>query len=114
ASPRFLAFALSRHPDPLPQHAPRVILVHVPLPREGAMRADFALASLSLLFLTGAVVPPKPPSLEGSYRLASRDLPGGSRQVPPGRSTSSRTRRGTATSTSTGKMPAGNCSRSRL
>ena len=47
------------------------------------MRADFALASLSLLFLTGAVVPPKPPSLEGSYRLASRDLPGGSRQVPP-------------------------------
>src|SRR5207244_1348554 len=64
-------------------HAPRVILVHVPLPREGAMRADFALASLSLLFLTGAVVPPKPPSLEGSYRLASRDLPGGSRQVPP-------------------------------
>ena len=46
------------------------------------MRADFALASLSLLFLTGAV-PPKPPSLEGSYRLASRDLPGGSRQVPP-------------------------------
>ncbi len=47
------------------------------------MRADFALASLSLLFLTGAVVPPKPPSLEGSYRLASRDLPGGSKQVPP-------------------------------
>jgi len=49
------------------------------------MRADFALASLSLLFLTGAVVPPapKPPSLEGSYRLASRDLPDGSKQVPP-------------------------------
>ena len=47
------------------------------------MRADFALASLSLLFLTGAVVPPKPPSLEGSYRLASRDLPDGSTQVPP-------------------------------
>jgi len=47
------------------------------------MRADLALASLSLLFLTGAVAPPKPPSLEGSYRLASRDLPDGSTQVPP-------------------------------
>ncbi len=47
------------------------------------MRNDLALASLSLLFLTGAVAPAKPPSLEGSYRLASRDLPDGSTQVPP-------------------------------
>jgi hypothetical protein len=78
------------------------------------MRADLALASLSLLFLTGAVAPPKPPSLEGSYRLASRDLPDGSTQVPPAIDGLSRTPRRTATSTSTGKMPAGNCSRSRL
>jgi hypothetical protein len=47
------------------------------------MRRDLALASLSLIFLTGAVAPPKPPSIEGTYRLVSRDLPDGSKQVPP-------------------------------
>ncbi len=53
------------------------------------MRADLGLASLSLLFLTGAVAPPappaapKPPSIEGTYKLVSRDLPDGSKQVPP-------------------------------
>ena len=47
------------------------------------MRADLALASLSLIFLTGAVAPPKSPSIEGTYRLVSRDLPDGSTQVPP-------------------------------
>lgn len=47
------------------------------------MRAQLALASLSLLVLTGAVAPPKPPSIEGTYKLVSRDLPDGSKQVPP-------------------------------
>jgi hypothetical protein len=47
------------------------------------MRPDVALASLSLIFFTGAVAPPKPPSIEGTYRLVSRDLPDGSKQVPP-------------------------------
>src|SRR5439155_4976818 len=52
----------------------------------GIMRADLVLAPLSLLFLTGAVAPPappKPPSIEGTYRLVSRDLPDGSKQAPP-------------------------------
>ncbi len=48
--------------------------------RKGVMRADLALASLSLIFLTA---PLKPPSIEGTYRLVSRDLPDGSKQVPP-------------------------------
>jgi len=47
------------------------------------MRPDLALASLSLICLTGATAPPKPPSIEGTYRLVSRDLPDGSKQVPP-------------------------------
>jgi len=50
------------------------------------MRADLVLAPLSLLFLTGAVAPPappKPPSIEGTYRLVSRDLSDGSKQAPP-------------------------------
>lgn len=47
------------------------------------MRADLALAFLSLIFLSGAVAPPKPPSIEGTYRLVSRDLPDGSKQAPP-------------------------------
>ena len=47
------------------------------------MRADLALASLSLVFLNGAVAPLKPPSIEGTYRLVSRDLPDGSKQLPP-------------------------------
>ena len=47
------------------------------------MRADLALAALSLILLTGAVPTAKPPSPEGTYRLVSRDLPDGSKQVPP-------------------------------
>ena len=47
------------------------------------MHANLALASVSLLFLTGAVAPVKAPSIEGTYRLVSRDLPDGSKQVPP-------------------------------
>ena len=50
------------------------------------MRADLAIASLSLIFLTGltgAAAPPKLPNIEGTYRLVSRDLPDGSKQVPP-------------------------------
>ena len=47
------------------------------------MRADLALASLWLLLLNDAVAPLKPPSVEGTYRLVSRDLPDGSKQVPP-------------------------------
>ena len=47
------------------------------------MRADFGIASLALIVLTGAAAPLKPPSIEGTYRLVSRDLPDGSKQVPP-------------------------------
>lgn len=47
------------------------------------MRPELALASLSLIFFSGAVAPPKPPSIEGTYRLVSRDLPDGTKQVPP-------------------------------
>lgn len=47
------------------------------------MRPSLALASLSLILFTGAVGPTKPPSIEGTYRLVSRDLPDGSKQVPP-------------------------------
>lgn len=47
------------------------------------MRPSLALLSLSLIIFTGAVVPGKPPSIEGTYRLVSRDLPDGSKQVPP-------------------------------
>lgn len=47
------------------------------------MRTTLALASLPLIFLTGAAAPLKPPSIEGTYRLVSRDLPDGSKQVPP-------------------------------
>jgi hypothetical protein len=50
---------------------------------EGVMRPALALASLSLILLAGAVAPPKPPRIEGTYRLVSRDLPDGSKQVPP-------------------------------
>lgn len=46
------------------------------------MRANL-IAPLSLLLLTGAVAPTKPPSIQGTYRLVSRDLPDGTRQVPP-------------------------------
>ena len=47
------------------------------------MRPDLAVASLSLVLLTGVSAPPKPPSIEGTYRLVSRELPNGSKQVPP-------------------------------
>jgi len=47
------------------------------------MRAHLALGSLSLILLTGAIAPPKPPSIEGTYRLVSRDLPDGTKEVPP-------------------------------
>ena len=47
------------------------------------MRPSLALAALSLTFLTGAVLPAKPPSIEGTYRLVSRELSDGSKLVPP-------------------------------
>ena len=47
------------------------------------MRPDLAVASLSLVLVTAASAPPKPPSIEGTYRLVSRDVPDGSKQVPP-------------------------------
>ena len=47
------------------------------------MRPNAAFASLSLVLLTGATTAPKPPSIEGTYRLVSRDLPDGTKQVPP-------------------------------
>lgn len=47
------------------------------------MHAYLALGSLSLILLTGAIAPPKSPSIEGTYRLVSRDLPNGTKQVPP-------------------------------
>jgi hypothetical protein len=47
------------------------------------MRSHLALVSCSLILFTGAVAPPKPPSIVGSYRLVARDLPDGSKQVPP-------------------------------
>jgi hypothetical protein len=45
------------------------------------MRTYLALGSLSL-FLTGAAAH-KPPSIEGSYRLVARELPDGTKLVPP-------------------------------
>src|SRR5712691_4417586 len=47
------------------------------------MRAHLAFASLSLILLTGAATPAKPPSIAGTYRFVSRDLSDGSKQVPP-------------------------------
>jgi hypothetical protein len=47
------------------------------------MRAHLALASLALIVLTGAVANPKEPSIKGTYRLISRDLSDGTKQVPP-------------------------------
>lgn len=47
------------------------------------MRAHLALCPLSLILLTGAITSPKPPRIEGTYRLVSRDLPDGTKQVPP-------------------------------
>ncbi len=47
------------------------------------MRAYLALGPLSLILLTGAIASPKPPSIKGTYRLVSRDLPDGTKQVPP-------------------------------
>ena len=47
------------------------------------MRPDLAVASLSLVVFTGASAPPKPPNIEGTYKLVSRDLQNGSKQAPP-------------------------------
>ena len=47
------------------------------------MRAYLALGPLSLVLFTGAIAPPKSPNIEGTYRLVSRDLPDGTKQVPP-------------------------------
>lgn len=47
------------------------------------MRAYLALSSASLILLTGSSGHPKPPSITGSYRLVARDLPDGTKQVPP-------------------------------
>ena len=45
------------------------------------MRAYLALGSLALLLFGAAIN--KPPSIEGSYRLVARDLPDGTKLVPP-------------------------------
>ncbi len=45
------------------------------------MRPGLSLVLVSLIVISAAV--PKPPSIEGTYRLVSRDLPDGSNQVPP-------------------------------
>lgn len=47
------------------------------------MRPDLAVAALSLVLVTAASAPPKPLSIEGTYRLVSRDLRNGTKQVPP-------------------------------
>ena len=47
------------------------------------MRARSTLGFLSLILLTGAIAYPKGPSIKGSYRLVSRDLADGTKQVPP-------------------------------
>jgi hypothetical protein len=47
------------------------------------MRPYLALGSLAVIVLTGAVASPKGPSIKGTYRLVSRDLPDGTKQVPP-------------------------------
>jgi hypothetical protein len=47
------------------------------------MRAYLALASLPLILLTGAIPNPKLPKIKGTYRLVSRDLPDGTKRVPP-------------------------------
>jgi hypothetical protein len=47
------------------------------------MRTVATFASLSLILLAGATRAPAPPSIEGTYRFASRDMPDGSKLVPP-------------------------------
>jgi hypothetical protein len=47
------------------------------------MRAYMALGSLAAIALTGAVANPKGPIIKGTYRLISRDLSDGTKQVPP-------------------------------
>jgi hypothetical protein len=47
------------------------------------MRAYLALGSVAVLVLTGAVANSKGPSIQGTYRLVSRDLADGTKQVPP-------------------------------
>jgi hypothetical protein len=47
------------------------------------MRTTLALVFIPVILLTGAAAPVNLPSLEGTYRFVSRDLPDGSKQVPP-------------------------------
>src|ERR1700694_3231637 len=47
------------------------------------MRAYLALGPLSLLLLTGSIAHSKAPAIKGTYRLVSRDLADGTKQVPP-------------------------------
>jgi hypothetical protein len=47
------------------------------------MRAYLALSSLAAIVLTGAATTPKGSSIQGTYRLVSRDLSDGTKQVPP-------------------------------
>ena len=47
------------------------------------MRVRSILGFLSLILLTGALAHAKGPSIRGSYRLVSRDLADGTKQVPP-------------------------------
>jgi hypothetical protein len=47
------------------------------------MRAYLALGPLPLILLTGAIAHPNALSIKGTYRLVSRDLPDGTKQVPP-------------------------------
>jgi hypothetical protein len=46
------------------------------------MRNSLSLALVSLVLLTGATSHASP-SIKGTYRLVSRDLPDGTKQVPP-------------------------------
>ncbi|HEV7365813.1 MAG TPA: hypothetical protein VGN76_08200 [Gemmatimonadales bacterium] len=47
------------------------------------MRPYLALGSLAAIVLTGAVPNAKGPSIQGTYKLVSRDLSDGTKQVPP-------------------------------
>ena len=47
------------------------------------MRPYLALGSLAAIVLTGSVPNAKGPSIQGTYKLVSRDLSDGTKQVPP-------------------------------
>ena len=47
------------------------------------MRPYLALGSLAAIVLTGAVPNSKGPSIQGTYKLVSRDLSDGTKQLPP-------------------------------